>query len=73
MQQVEATAYLSGPAAQAYLEPEMFEKANICLEYKTYNYPEYEQLYPPFDPAVSIIDLLFMVGKDAKAYLEKAS
>lgn len=73
LQQVEATVYLSGPAAKAYLEPELFDKAGIRLEYKKYNFPEYEQLYPPFDPAVSIIDLLFMVGKDAKEYLEKAS
>jgi len=69
LEQVGATAYLSGPAAQAYLEPELFEQAGIRLEYKVYGYPEYEQLYPPFDPAVSVIDLLFMVGKDSKTYL----
>ena len=73
LKQVEATVYLSGPAAQAYLEPELFEQAGIRLEYKAYDYPEYEQLYPPFEPAVSVIDLLFMVGKDAISYLDKAS
>lgn len=70
LKQAKATTYLSGPAAKAYLEPELFEQAGIRLEYKVYDYPEYEQLYPPFEPAVSVIDLLFMVGKDAKAYLE---
>ena len=70
LKQVETTTYLSGPAAQAYLVPEMFEQAGICLEYKNYDYPAYEQLYPPYDPAVSIIDLLFMVGKNAKTYLD---
>lgn len=69
LKQVEATTYLSGPAAKAYLEPDLFEQANIRLEYKVYDYPEYEQLYPPFDPAVSVIDLLFMVGEKAKKYL----
>ncbi len=68
LHQVEATIYLSGKAANAYLEPEMFEQAGIHLEYKTYNYPKYEQLYLPFDPKVSVIDLLFMFGKDARAY-----
>jgi hypothetical protein len=72
LKQVDATTYLSGPSAQAYLEPEQFEQAGIKLEYKVYDYPEYEQLYPPFEPAVSVIDLLFMVGKEAKAYLDKA-
>jgi len=70
LEQVGATTYLSGPAAKAYLEPDLFEQAGICLEYKIYNYPEYEQLYHPFDPAVSVIDLLFMVGEKAKEYLD---
>jgi len=68
--QVKASTYLSGPAAQAYLIPEMFEQAGIRLEYKQYHYPEYEQLYPPFVLNVSVIDLLFMKGKDARFYLE---
>lgn len=68
--QVQASTYLSGPAARAYLIPEMFEQAGIRLEYKQYNYPAYEQLYPPFELGVSVIDLLFMKGKDATFYLE---
>jgi hypothetical protein len=71
LKQLDATTYLSGPSAQAYLKPELFEQAGIRLEYKIYDYPEYEQLYPPFEPAVSVIDLLFMMGKDSKAYLGK--
>ena len=70
LRQVKATTYLSGPAAQAYLLPQMFEQADIRLEYKQYDYPEYDQLYPPFETAVSVIDLLFMKGKDAIFYLE---
>lgn len=71
LKQVGATSYLSGPAAQVYLEPELFEQAGISLEYKVYEYPEYEQLYPPYEPGISVIDLLFMVGKDAKKYLDR--
>jgi len=70
LQQTKATAYLSGPAAQAYLVPQMFEQAGIQLEYKQYDYSEYEQLYPPFEPAVSVIDLLFMKGEESISYLE---
>jgi hypothetical protein len=69
LKQVGATTYLSGPAARAYLVPEMFEQVGIRLEYKVYDYPEYEQLHPPYDPAVSVIDLLFMKGKDSRNYL----
>ena len=70
LSQVKATTYLSGPSAQAYIIPEMFNQAGIQLQYKQYNYPEYEQLYPPFESAVSVIDLLFMRGREARFYLE---
>ena len=70
LQDAKATAYLSGPAAQVYLVPELFEQAGIQLEYKQYEYPEYDQLYPPFESKVSVIDLLFMKGKEAIAYME---
>jgi hypothetical protein len=70
LKQVDATVYLSGYAAQAYLIPELLENEGIRLEYKKYNYPEYPQLFPPFEPYVSVIDLLFMTGEDARHYLE---
>jgi hypothetical protein len=69
LKQVEARHYISGPAARDYIEPEQFEQAGITLEYMEYNYPEYPQLYPPFDPYVTILDLLFMTGQDAIHYL----
>jgi hypothetical protein len=68
--EVGATEYLSGPAARAYLEEDKFERAGIELEYMAYEYPEYPQLHPPYDPQVSIIDLLFTVGPDAASYFE---
>jgi WbqC-like protein family len=57
--------YVSGPSAKDYLEEERFADAGISLEYITYDYPPYPQLYPPFDPQVSILDLLFMIGPNA--------
>lgn len=69
LKQVGAKHYISGPAARDYLEREKFDEAGITLEYMEYNYPEYPQLYPPFDPYVTILDLLFMTGKDAINYL----
>jgi hypothetical protein len=50
------------------MEPEKFAAAQIPFEYMQYNYPEHPQLHPPYDPYVSILDLLFMVGKDASRY-----
>lgn len=67
--QVDATEYISGPSARDYIEEEKFRAANIKLKYMVYNYPEYPQLYPPYDPQVSILDLLFMTGPDALKYI----
>jgi hypothetical protein len=36
-----------------------------------YNYAEYSQLYPPYDPFVSILDLLFMTGPEAIQYFDQ--
>ena len=69
MQHLGADRYLSGPSARDYIEPELFARADITLDYKVYDYPEYEQLHPPYDPQVTILDLLFMKGPDAHRYV----
>lgn len=69
--QAGATAYLSGPAARDYIVPSLFEDAGVVLSYMDYsNYPEYPQLYPPFEHGVSVIDLLLSVGPDAPRYMK---
>lgn len=69
-QQTGATTYLSGPSARDYIEPVLFEQASITLEFIDYsNYPEYPQLFPPFEPAVSILDLIFNTGPHATSYM----
>ncbi|MDO9300119.1 MAG: WbqC family protein, partial [Anaerolineales bacterium] len=66
---VGAKHYISGPSARDYIEDDKFVDAGISLEYMEYNYPEYPQLYPPFDPYVTILDLMFMMGDDARKYI----
>jgi len=66
---VGATHYISGPSAQDYIENDKFKGAGITLEYMGYNYPEYTQLYPPFEPQISILDLLFMAGPESLKYI----
>jgi hypothetical protein len=66
---VGADRYISGPSAREYIEDDRFAEAKIDLEYIVYDYPEYEQLYPPYDPQVSILDLLFMKGPAAASFI----
>lgn len=66
----DATEYVSGPAARAYIDESEFLRRGIKLEYINYEkYPEYPQLCPPFNHYVSVIDLLFMMGTDASSYI----
>ncbi|MGH9420824.1 MAG: WbqC family protein, partial [Thermoanaerobaculia bacterium] len=69
LREIGATHYLSGPSAIDYVELHKFAEAGIALEWMTYDYPEYTQLYPPFDPFVTVLDLLFMTGSEAPRYI----
>ena len=69
--QAGATEYISGPAARGYINEDFFRVSGIKLQYMDYSgYPEYNQLFPPFEHAVSIIDLLFNEGPDAQKYMK---
>ena len=68
---VGGTEYLSGPAARAYIDVRVFEKGGIKLQYMDYSgYPEYPQLHGAFEHAVSVLDLLFSTGPDARKYMK---
>lgn len=66
-----ASSYLSGPAARDYMDLDAFERAGIEVTFADYaGYRQYPQLHGPFEHAVSALDLLFMTGPDAHAYLK---
>lgn len=73
LNRLDADQYLSGPSARDYIKEDQFLSAGIQLEYIEYNYPEYLQLHPPFDPFVSVLDLLFMTGKNALDWIKTAN
>ena len=73
LSQVGATHYITGPAAKSYLDEEKLGEAGISTEYMVYDYPVYSQLYPPYDPQVSVLDLLFMKGPDSPKYIWQAA
>ncbi len=69
--QTGASEYLSGPAAKDYIQESLFTYSGIKLTYIDYSgYPEYNQLNPPFEHGVSILDLIFNVGHDAPKYMK---
>ncbi len=68
---LKADAYVSGPAARDYLKEQVFVEMGMSVEWFKYGpYQEYPQLYPPFEAAVSILDLLFATGADARQFIK---
>jgi hypothetical protein len=68
--QLDATDYLTGPAARSYMQLDQFARAGIRVHWMSYDgYPEYPQLHGAFEHQVSILDLLFHTGTRASDYL----
>lgn len=69
--ELKGTQYFSGPSARNYMDESLFKKSDIEVIYFDYSgYKEYEQLHPPFEHGVSILDLIFNTGEDAYKYLK---
>ena len=70
-----ATDFILGPSGRAYLnkdrEMKLKKEDGINVIWMDYSgYPEYTQLFPPFDHHVSIIDLIFNEGKGATQFMK---
>lgn len=70
---MKATCYLSGAAADSYLDFALFKKNNISLLYKAYDYEAYPQLHEGFSGTVSILDLIANHGKGSVGFLRSSS
>lgn len=73
MKKLHATTYLSGPSADAYLDKDSFQKNGIRLEYKSYDYGPYPQLWGPFEGAVTVLDLIANCGPTAKNHIRSCT
>jgi hypothetical protein len=66
-----ATDYYSGPAANAYMNEDLFKSKNVNIHYFDYSgYELYQQLYEPFEHGVTILDLILNEGSEATNYLK---
>lgn len=69
-QAADATHYLTGPAANNYMNTDLFKAADINILYMDYQYyPVYRQLYGAFTHSVTCLDLIFNTGPEAIHYL----
>lgn len=68
---VGATRYLAGPGAERYMDKPRFESSGVGLEIQVFRHPIYRQVYEPFEPNLSALDLLLMQGPEALTTLRR--
>ncbi len=67
--QLEATTYVSGPAAKSYLETDRFTEVGIAVEWADYvGFPAYAQLHGDFEEHVSIVDAFLNLGDNTSRH-----
>ena len=73
-QSLDADVYVSGIGGKNYLNEKLFSQKNIKLEYQNYTPHPYEQIHSTtFVPNLSILDLLFNMGKKSHNFLKNYS
>ena len=68
-----ADRYLSGDAAQAYLDVGMFADNGVRVEWQGYRHPTYRQLHGEFMPFLSTLDLIFNMGPESLGIIQAQS
>lgn len=68
-QKLGATTYISGEGGKNYLDIKIFHDAGIEVVYEKFQHPTYQQFHGEFIPYLSIIDVLFNEGENAKIIL----
>lgn len=64
-----ATELLNGPSARMHLDNGQIRESGITTSYMRYEYPPYDQAFPPFVHEVSVLDLIANHGSNAKFFL----
>jgi hypothetical protein len=50
----------------------MFRNNQIEVSFQDFKHPQYPQCYGPFEPNMSIVDLLFNCGQESLAIIREA-
>lgn len=69
---LEGDTYLSGRDGAKYMEVEVFQSHQIQVLFQDFKHPEYPQCYGPFEPNLSVVDLLFNCGPESLKIIREA-
>ena len=65
-------AYSSGKDGAKYMDVDMFASHEIDVLFQDFEHPQYPQCFGPFEPNMSIVDLLFNCGPGSLAIIREA-
>ena len=63
--------YLSGRDGAKYMDVDMFASDQIDILFQDFKHPQYPQCYGPFEPNMSVVDLLFNCGPQSLANIRE--
>lgn len=63
--------YITGNAAEDYIDIPLFNRHNIEVQFHNYNHPVYAQLFGDFVPYLSAADLLFNCGPESMSIITR--
>lgn len=67
-QLLQADHLYDGAAASQFLDVALFHAAGIAVSFQNYQHPVYPQVFSPFMPYMSVVDLLFNCGTDYREW-----
>jgi hypothetical protein len=67
------TQLYDGAAAKGFLDTELMKREGVSIRFQEYKHPEYRQLWGPFLPYMSVIDVLFNEGPDAMRIIKSGA
>ncbi|KJU82054.1 WbqC-like protein family [Candidatus Magnetobacterium bavaricum] len=68
-----AKTYLSGIHGKDYIDEQKVNDSGIKLLYQEFTHPTYPQIFHPFIPNMSSVDLLFNCGAESYSILKESS
>jgi len=70
-QEVGANEYISPLGSAGYLlaEQDVLRRRGVDIWFQNYEHPQYRQVFAPFEPFASVIDLIFNRGDEAAAVI----
>jgi hypothetical protein len=61
--------FINGPSSRSFMDENLFKQEGIQLNYMSYSYPKYKQLFEPFSHQVTVLDVLFNCGPNSKNFI----